>query len=182
MPVPAKSSLIAPDGTIDSSAWLDYWSALWSAPAQPGYAQLVRESLARLVQFASSLGTIASTGAPGEATDSLVNEARSIGTALGGYGMLAFTSNDGSTLQTRIVTPLLNDVNSPLWKLARLQAKVVAVSGIIAPDWTTTLRREIVEPLAGRVAQGLSLLSLLALGIGAVLLFRFLGTEGGAPA
>lgn len=180
MPVPAKSSLVAPDGRIDSSAWLDYWAALWSAPMQPGYAQLVRESLARLVQFASSLGTVASTGPPGEATDSLVAEARAVGTALGGYGMLAFTTNDGSQLQTRVVAPLLNDVNSPLWKLARLQAKIVAVSGIIAPDWSTSLRREIIEPLAGRVNQGLSLVALIALGIGTILLLRFLGPEGGS--
>ena len=162
-----QSSLIAPDGTIDSTAWLNYWSALWSAPQQPGYAQLVREGIARLVQFASSLETIARTGPPGPATDSLIADARSIGTALGGYGLLAFTSNDGSTLQTRVVAPLLNDVEGPLWGVARLQAKLVAVSGIIAPDWTTTLKREIVDPLAGAAKRTLGWVPI-AIGIGVV--------------
>lgn len=175
----AHSSLIGPDGRINASAWLDYWSALWSAPSQPGYAQLVRESLARLVQFASSLETIAKTGPPGAATDGLVQEARDISVSFGGYGMLAFTSNDGPTLQTRVVTPLLTDANGPLWRLAGLQNKIVAVSGIIAPDWSTTLKREVIDPLAGAAQEGLSLLALIAIGVGAFFLWRTFGSEGG---
>lgn len=143
-------------GSFSQQAWIDYWSGMWSAPSQPGFATLVREGIAsmrvlaeQLLAQATSIGAGSSAG--GDNPIDLLNEALS---KLPTYANLAGMSTDGPWLTTAVVHPLLTRGDGPLLLIGRAAQTLHKYT---APkSWGEIFSETVTRPM-GRLARGVGL-------------------------
>jgi hypothetical protein len=146
--VPLSPNLYDSNGAFSQARWLEYWSALWSAPSQPGYAIVVREGLASLRSLAVKLRGIAESVGAGEDWAGGDNPIELLDGAIGqlpAYSAIAAATNDGSVLRTAVVLPLLSEGQGPLLKIGRAAA---ALAKFEPPrPWSQIFKEEVFEPV-----------------------------------
>lgn len=143
-----------PGGEFSQEAWIAFWSALWSAPAQPGYAKLVRVGLDTLQTTARTLLAVAEANDTETGADSAIDLLTQAIDQLNTYRALAIATDDGAKLKEYVVDPLLVDGPQPggtlagaqpLMKIGRAFPLVIAIEPL--RDWKTIAKQEIVEPV-----------------------------------
>lgn len=130
-------------GEFVQARWLDYWSALWSAPSQPGYGTLVREGVASLTQLADTLRAQAAVVGVQQAVDEFGVAAKLLREQ---YAPVAAASNDGDMLRTMVTQPLLTKPEGPLFIIGRDIPLIVKSKPL--RSWSQLLNDEVVEPMA----------------------------------
>lgn len=138
-----KHSIFFPGGKWSQYAWISYWKAQWSAPMQPGYAELVRFGMTRLDAVAYTLSLHAQAVGADIATN-LLEESRA---ALPTYIALASSTDDGMWLRANVCSPLLTSADSPLYKIGRAVEMIIEMEAERLPEIETNILDEIAKPL-----------------------------------
>jgi|ERR671924_1281525 hypothetical protein len=168
------ASFIDSAGKFDQQAWHDYFAALWSAPSQPGYATVIRESIAALHQIAKTAHLTANANG---ATDAASYAAEALA-QLPTYAAIASATNNGDELKKHVADPLLTHPDGALMKIGLALPLLMAFKPL--RTWGQIFDDEVVEPTKKFAkAGGLSLLAIAGIALGAFLALRFLGGEAG---
>jgi hypothetical protein len=148
--VPINPVFFDASGSFSQQRWIDYWSALWSAPSQPGYATVVREGVAALRSLAQELLDTANAVGANEAgaagSDNPVELLQGAIGQLPTYAALASATSDGPALVANVVQPLLTQGQQPLLKIGRAAQTLVKYTP--PRPWAEIFSEEIAKPLS----------------------------------
>lgn len=139
------ASFFTADGKWNQLAWLQYWTALWAAPTQPGYSTLIREGLARQRALADWLIGQSQIHMWAGLVDEQAGGAKQ---NLATYSAIAAATDDGAVLYDAVRTPMVTNANSPIFQLGRAMEWLVINSGI--PKST------LAEAIATNVTKGMA--------------------------
>ena len=151
--VPVNPVMFDSTGAFSQSRWIDYWSALWSAPSQPGYGTLVREGLASLQSLAMRLRGIAAAAGADQDWAGEDNPIELLDGALGQlptYVAIAGSTNNGAMLRTAVVQPLLSSGQGPLLKIGRAAQTLVKFEP--PRPWSQIFKDEVFDPVKNAAA------------------------------
>lgn len=167
-----KPAWLDAQGVWSQAAWIDYWSALWAAPTQPGYNVVVREGLAALMRFAGEMmreGNIIGEGAR-EGMDLLDAAMGKLATFI----VTATVTTDPQEMRNKVVIPLTTQGGSPLLDIGLAAAVIIKAAPL--RGWGDIFVETVAKPVAaagGKVADAATsgFGGLITLAIGGIVLY-----------